>query len=318
MKIMRKLSGVTLLEILLVLVIASAIMLMTITISQQKLDEARRTRVTYQMQQILNAGLSFYLANNRWPNNVGQLQPDYVPSAFATSPYAEHFVLIGGAEGLPALYIITNVRTTATAQVVAGSLPFGFVTDETGASLSPPGQGGCAPEEGALPATCTYVVSSVNIPGQNLNNATAINRAGLYRSGACVPTPVCPLATMTPEIIVVPAQVNGIFEDPGSTGPVKMYPLSSFTAFAKGPNASASVPFCSSIQTGACESGNPGAPLPANQQYWRVCLEVQTEKGKVVPTDANWGRQVGTILAVTRCAIQGEAAESSSFNVWSQ
>lgn len=321
MKIMRKLSGVTLLEILLVLVIASAIMLMTITIAQQKLDEARRVRVTYQMQQILNAGLSFYLAHTRWPDTFTELQPDYIPQAISTNPYAEHFTLIGGVaqsnEGLPSLYVTTNVKTTATAQVVAGSLPFGFVSDADGASHTPPDQGNCAPSEGPLPATCTYVVSSVNIPGQNLNNATAINRAGLYHSGACVPTPVCPLAAMRPEIIVVPAQVNGVFEKPG-TGSTKMYPLSSFTAFAKGPHVSAGMANCSSNGSSDCASGDAAVTFPENKQFWRVCLQVETEKGKVVPADASWGQKLGTILAVTRCAMPNESRESSNFTVWSE
>jgi len=349
---MKKTQGVTLLEILLVLVISSSLLVMFISFTQQKTDELRRNRVSLQMQQILNAGLAYYVANAAWPPNLATLQSGgYLPPASVKfqTPWGTPFA-VNGATSATAytglFYVMANVKNSGTAQIVAGRLPLSFVSDSAGAGTTPPTQGGCA---GGITANCTYVVAGVNIPGQNLNNASAVNFAGLYHNGACVPAPTCPVdkngKTMRAAIYVVPASVSGINDLPTNCTnlgkgaiPINckanVYPLSSFTAYAKGdanqnPASANPGPLdCSEKQTSRpFECNSPAfsdlpATDPSNTKYWRVCLSIDTEKGHAYPTN-NLGNQqqgllMGTVLAITRCVPNNgnEAPSGSAFDVW--
>ena len=69
---LRKISGVTLIEILLVLVIIASIIVVAGRYFQQKAETMRIDRTALQMQYILSAGLAYYVANGTWPGNSGQ------------------------------------------------------------------------------------------------------------------------------------------------------------------------------------------------------------------------------------------------------
>ena len=288
----RKNNGFTLIETMLVAVIIAMVLYGTINFMTQRAEQARIDRSSLQMQQILNAGLAYYLQNSAWPPNIGCLQGSggglctnaYLPNPF-NSPWAGAAYTAGPGSN-PALFTVSvtvegAIKGAATAKALAGTLPLSN-------------------------ASGLVVTASVNIPGQNLNNARAVNFAGLYHQGACVPVPVCPVdpnsgVSMVPQIIVAPVQVSGV-NDPSSSN---VYPISSFTAYATGnatPPTNTSPPACTnSTVTPSCPALS--APYSA---YWRVCMQVVTEKGDIQSTNtSSWGNYV-TMLAITRCVVASE------------
>lgn len=310
----RKLAGFTLLEMLLVLVIAAALMTMFIGYTTQKADQLRRDRTSMQMQQILNASLAYYLANGKWPADMTALATNgYIPTTF-NNPYGYTFSLSSASTTAP-LYVVTTTGTALDAFVVAGTLPLAYVTDD---GTPNPDPSYCT---GPSVSDCRFVVAGVNVPGQNLNNARSINFAGLYHSGACVPVPSCPGA-MVAQIFVVPASINGINSDPG-TGVAQANPLTGYTAFATLPAAGGTGPNgCTTGSALACSAGSGGS-ITATDQYWRVCLSVVTTTGSVsAPTSSTWALDLGTVAAFTRCVPAksgGTITEpsGSDFTVWS-
>lgn len=317
-----KQKGFTLIELLLVMVIISVIIYASISYVQQQAESTRIARTSAQMQQILNAGLAYYIDNGSWPtpNSISTLQPKYLPSSSIVNPWGQPYQIFSYAVTAtnPRLfYVYTTIpvanansaSAAAAATAIAGLLPFGYTSKAAG---NPPVAQACTK------GNCV-AVAAVNIPGQNLNNATAVNFAGLYHHGGCVPVPSCPVdaagVQMVPQIMVVPASVSGV-KDPDSTN---VYPISSFTAYATSNRGAAfptdkSPPACdksTSLLTPICQID------PVNDQgtaaYWRVCLQIVTAAGDVqVPTRSNdrWGQYI-TLLAITRCAPVTEAAGSA-------
>ncbi len=313
-----KYAGFTLLEMLLVLVIATSILIMIITYTSTRTDESKRDFTVNQIEQILNAGLAYYINNSSWPADIGQLK---------TGKYLPNKTTINNAWGQP--YVFYNDATTGTfsictqitgrslgggtfastleSGIVANRLPMGYVTTSCPASGSPLDPATCNA------ATCA-VVTTVNIPGQNLNNARSFNFAGLYHNGACVPAPTCPTPSMEPSIMVVPVAVSGNY----AGGPT-VYPISSFMARAVGdasgnPTAVSPGPqMCSDkTKSSPCDGGT--SPLPAGL-YWRVCLQIVTERGTIGEAGSTWQPESGIVMAITRCVPANEPA-GSPFSVF--
>lgn len=320
-------NGFTLIEMMLVAAIISGFILMGIGYTQQRTRALMIDRASAQMQQILNAGLSYYVNNGSWPTNIAALQTaNYLP-ATVVSPY-----------GPSSSYLVSNSNSvfsvslslpdgypngTSIAQMIAGKLPFGV----TSAALTVPSGGGA-------PTTTAIITASVNIPAQNLNNVGNVSYTGVYHSGACVPVPTCPSTsasgtTITPEIQVVPVSFSGMY-DPGDSSTV--YPLTSITASVSGNYvnlSSGSGPAACGNDTSttatACYSdatlespltmagtGRVRTPISTGS-YWRVCLYVNTQAGEV-----KWDGITGNyaqVLALTRCKMTNESA-GSTMNVW--
>lgn len=361
-----KKDGFTLVEMLLVLVIMSSIIYMLMGYVIQRSDEMRRDRTTMQMQQILNAAMAFYVNNSYWPIQVngktpgdctGSMAP-YIPLSYPT----ENLDLLTGKAGGP-VYLsgytknpwgqdfdigcdsVTGNFSVGTAvgtpkegkvgdgTIIAGRLPSGVV--------------------GSIPGVKTEVVSTITIPGQNLNNARSVNYAGIYRSSACVPAPMCPNG-MKPSIFVVPVGVTGMKSARDCTKSpctVTANPIISFTAYARGkdlatpdpvPNVPNGGPLnCQidpkDVKAGECNWSDPQRtqklPVlnePGNPLYWRVCLAIVTDKGVAYPSQAEGadeayqhGMLLGSVLAITRCVpfdtTKGKPNESpvgSGFDIW--
>lgn len=343
--ITRKMKGFTLIEMLLVLVIISSILYMLFGYVQQKALQMRIDRTTTQMQQILNAGLSYYVVHGHWPvttagtaenltattaTNLLQTEGFLPANVTISSPWAgsDYFIYTDTQNKL--FYVYTSiVAGTATsgyassaANIIAGTLPMAYSTN---VNASPPTPGTpCVTAD----TTC-YVVSSVNIPGQNLNNAGAVNYAGLYKQGGCVPVPTCPTdpttgTPLTPQVVIVPVSVSGL-NDPNSNA---IYPISSFTGYAT-PAAALPDKCTGSSTQPACDAASTVGNAPATGKYWRACLQVVTEKGNVQTTNTNTaspgsgnpgaGTDFGTnvtLMAITRCPIPSESA-GSKFTIYS-
>lgn len=335
----KQIKGFTLIETLLVLIIISSILFMGMRYFQQKIQQMKIDRTTLQMQQILNAGLSYYVANGRWPvtvntsvditatpttNNLqNTVSGSYLPYGVTiASPWGgDHYYIYTDAEGkLFTVYTSITATTSGVAaamsNIIAGTLPLASTTATNG---TPPPTGS-TPICTTGDTTC-YIVASVSIPGQNLNNAAAVNFAGTYRNGACVPVPVCPRdpvsgVVMTPQIQLVPVSVSGLNE-PGDN----VYPIESFTAYARGPaTLPANPPACSGFSTYSppCNTGITGNPA---QSYWRACLQIITEKGNVAETNPYTGNPANdygakvSVMAITRCSINNEPS-GSNFNIY--
>lgn len=330
---MRKnIKGFTLVELLLVMVIIGVIMFAGMRYIEQRTLQMRIDRTSLQMQQILNAGLAYYVNNGEWPASISCLQGTggspcdtvYLPSTPITNPWGQPYN-VSNTDQL--FYVWTTVTAAASnttgsarsaATVIAGTLPLAYTSRDTG---TPPDPGTACTNTG----NC-LVVSSVNIPGQNLNNAGAVNFAGIYHHGACVPVPSCPVDqagnNLVPQIMVVPVSVSGVNDPSPSTD---VYPISSFTAYATSNNGTGTPtdfnpPTCSAVSADTnCYSSN-GVAITSGA-YWRVCLQVITEKGDVSQTNTDtgaeaWGKDV-TLMAVTRCAKSTENV-GSDFTVFSQ
>jgi prepilin-type N-terminal cleavage/methylation domain-containing protein len=311
----KYLKGFTLIEMLLVLVIASGIIYMAMGYVQQKTLQVRIDRTNLQMQQILNAGLAYYIGNAAWPATIACLQgvggaactQRFLPPTLS-SPWGSTYTITSTNSNL---YVYTAVTTnsaataSAYARIIAGKLPLAYTTSNVAAT--PPNQVVCSSN------TC-YVVASVNIPGQNLNNATAVNFAGVVAHGGCLPVPSCPLdpsgTPMVPEAIVVPVSVSGINDSGNNTN---VYPISSFTAYVL-PAATPTTtnpPFCTNSYWSNTWSDCAGPATGANARaYWRVCMQIVTERGDITRTRSDmWGNAVSA-AAFTRCSIRNEPGTS--------
>lgn len=354
----RKIKGVTLLEVMLVLAIASSLLVMMLNYTTQKSDELRRDKTVIQMQQILNAALSFYVNNSYWPISgassedtrcsarfqpiwslIDTLTSGYLPPGLMTSPYgSQYFISCDKASGTFTVAAVIN--NTANAMAIAGRLPLGYRSTN---SFSKYPMTSCT-----TGSDCTVALASVNIPGQNLNNARSVNFASVYYSGSCVPAPVCP-ANMKPAILVMPVAVSGVNEPPNCTqrqqcigrrsdgscimGNVtvcdgKANPINNFTGFAVGGGETGREPMdpntgpfgCKSDVATPCIKSLPNTPFESDGTlYWRVCLSVFTDKGEVDPlnTDINQGKMKGSLVAITRCVPNGgDEQPSGSIDVW--
>jgi prepilin-type N-terminal cleavage/methylation domain-containing protein len=324
----KKLKGFTLLEMVLVMAIMASVLVAILGYTTQKSDEVRRDRLVMQLQQVLNAGLAYYVNLGSWPatSDLSGLQTNhYLPSGTFNNPWGSAFSI--GIDTTPTtagnppeseFYACTSLPGAAyvAANVVASRLPFGQAIN--GSSTCPPSNSSSSSSSTPTPActssstTCT-IVASVSIPGQNLSNARSVNFAGLYHNGACVPVPECPGTNMTAEVVTVPVSVVG------TPDMVNAYPISSFTAtvsgapsntpaLCPGSTAPAGDTNCYSTTTGGT---NSTAFTTGN--FWRVCLKIVTGNGVVNYKSANMN--AGIILALTRCTPNNEPA-GSDFTVF--
>ncbi len=309
-------SGFSLLEMVLVLVIVTALLVMGMNYMRQRTLTLRIDRAALQMQQILNAGLAYYVANGKWPSTVYCLQaqtsstdckiaylPPQVKSPLTTNGGGDY--TLSSANGILIVCLGVSLAPTATiAGILVGKLPMAYSTSNISASSKPP----CTNAD----AIC-YVSSSVNIPGQDLSHASAVNFAGVYTHGGCVPVPECPVTALgspTPQIMMAPASVSGFGTtstdafSSGSTSP-NVYPISSFTAYATGPGTTP--PPCLDGFGMTCPAGSGS--------YWLTCVKLASGKGssKFALTGGMTGMQLAhgvTLMAFTRCAIPNEPSGS--------
>lgn len=308
MKKITATKGFSLIEMLLVLAVISAILMAVMGYTVQKSDEMRRDRAVTQIQQIQNAALAYYISTSAWPPTIQMLTGNgYLPNITIKSPWATDYAVKSNVT-MGTFSVCTTVNgsvTTApaTAQVIAGRVPMGYVANGATAASSP-----CP----TAPTTCNSasctVISQVSVPGQNLNNARSVNFAGVYRNGGCVPAPYCP-QNMTPTIYAIPVNVQGVYD---ANYPNKLYPLTGFTAYATGQLSSGSSPkVCNSSTTLTCGSGLPAAPF-----FWRVCMKIVTDKGPLSDAGVNTVQQdAAYILAITRCKPSTES-QGSGFDVF--
>jgi len=314
-QIQNKLTGFTLIELLLVMVIVSIIIYAGIGYVQQKAQQMRVDRTSMQMQQILNAALSYYVVNGSWPPNLSSLQGTYLANIPLTNPWGKPYSLVFTSSPTPPalIYVYTPVlqasssssgSAAAIAKVIAGTLPLAYTSAEACADSASCGAPPSIGTPCSASSTSCAVVASVNIPGQNLNNARAVNFANVYHHGGCVPVPACPVdaqgQTMTAEILLSVVQASGVSD----TGSSRVYPIESFTAYYTGGPGVTNPPACQNGTQVACN------PVGSASGYWRACIQIWTEKGDVSLSNSSaWGNYA-TLLAITRCSVVNEPSGS--------
>src|SRR3990167_1662020 len=69
-RVAKQKAGFTLIEMLLVMVIVGILIAMGANYMQQKAASLRMDRTVQQMEQILNAGLAYYINNGKWPEDI--------------------------------------------------------------------------------------------------------------------------------------------------------------------------------------------------------------------------------------------------------
>lgn len=317
----RRSSGVSLIEVLLVLAIMGMMLVVISRYLQQKTQQAKYDKMAVQMQQILSAGMSYYVNTGKWPVWISGIQclqgnvaagadctVAYLPTPFM-SPFGQPYRVADGGSSSSPFYVISRITSAqpgaakAYASVVAGMLPLAYTSGDIGSPL-PVASNVC----GA--GTSCEVVTSVNVPPQALEvNKGYLNFAGLYHPGSCVPVPVCP-ANSQPQVFVVPAQMQGT----DTAGGIYTKPITAFGAYAVGPSHWTTIPNCPNV------SVNPGCydvgTVNATQQYWRVCATVTTDRDVPSSNQSEWA--IGQVLlAVTRCSPLNGEAVGSNFVVYS-
>jgi prepilin-type N-terminal cleavage/methylation domain-containing protein len=314
-------KGFSLIEMLLVMVVVSSIIVMATSYMARKAETQRIDQTVLKMQYVLNAGLAYYVASangqtsgGEWPGSndlyyelkgpgSNSLQPNFLGSApildMAANPmWITHRTNATG--GPPNTFQVlacvpgTSTKSATNAKIIVGKLPLGFTMQNT-----------------ALNCSTTLAVGYVLMPSQVINQAMSMKFAGVYHHGACVPVPMCPDkaagagVTMTPQIFVVPLSVSGL----NGNGNTNIYPISSFTTFATPYSTNPSACSTYSTVSPACSNGN------SNELYWRVCLQLITERGDVQQSGStNWGDNVN-LAAFTRCQISNEPS-GSGFTVY--
>lgn len=319
----NKEKGFTLFEMLLVLVIITSVLLMLMTYLTRSADESKRDAAVLKYEQILNAGLAYYINYSAWPADMAALTTNnYLPNTprGINNPWGQGFTFYNDAT--TGTFSICSMITAGVssgaieAGILAGRLPMAYVTTSCPPQETPP-------ITAPAPADCTgadcALVSTVNIPGQNLNNARSVNFAGIYHNGACVPAPICP-TTMKPSIVVSPVSVSGTY-----TGTTEVFPLSSFTAYARGKGGNGTDQSAPALRPIACTADStsttgvdcesiPATPFTSGT-YWRVCLDVVTERGRIGDPGSEWKSSSGIIMAITRCVPNNEPP-GSTFDVF--
>jgi competence protein ComGC len=240
---MNKKKGFSLIEMMLVLVIITVMMAVYIQLNNQNTEQVRREKVAVQMSQILSASLAYYVNNGAWPatgtltSSNALVSSGYIPSNNLTANYYNSVYTLSTNTTSGTFSVATTLKGTLStlnninAGVIAGLIPLGSSSSAT-------------------------VTGTVNIPGQNLNNAMAINFAGIYNATGCVPAPNCP-SGMSPAIYVVPVSVNGDYTmpqycssatDPTTCVPAKSSAITGYSAYAVGApnNGSGQFPYTGS------------------------------------------------------------------------
>ena len=322
----RRYLGVTLLEILLVLALISIIFITGIRYYQQKLIQDKVDKSALDIQQILTAAMTFYVAKGVWPTGISCMKGDgtSIPNSTAkcdmsllpTTPNALSAPWALAAGGLTPYNVGVNTNDTSDpkfyvslpissksypntnvlyAQMISNKLPLGYTTT----TFPPPAPPATVPACTTGGTTCTAVVG-IMPPGQSLSNAGNLNYSGVYYHGGCIPVPECPMSNpndptslLQPQVFVVPVSVSGFVDSPTSGNPA-IYPITSFTAYVTPQSTLGSQPAgCNGTTTaGTC-------PNIATSTYWRACLDIQTQQ---TPSSTSpwWAQKVG-IAAFTRC-----------------
>lgn len=193
----RSQRGFTLLELLLVLAIMASLTVAGLGWYRHRVAQAKVVKTGLQMQQLLQAGMAYYVDHRVWPSSVSKLQ-DYLPQLHVNNPWGNdasspyHYQIISEPNARY-LQLKTWLPTTgvingqAMAQQIAARLPYAKAEIDSSGNAS--------------------VISSVTLPGQAIqdHNRPLITQVATVPSLTQVNKPTdCP-AHMHPQLNVAMA-----------------------------------------------------------------------------------------------------------------
>lgn len=164
-----KTKGFTLIELLFVIAIISVIAAAGMSIVKQRAQEAKVEKCALQMQQMLQAGMAYYVDNNCWPHEAkcASGAPDfathYIPVGTTINPWGEQLNYQYTATPGSRFQVTTKAPNNSIAQRVAGMLPNAEV-DKT---------------------DVTKIITETTIPGQVTGETNVyVAKVGLTSGGA--------------------------------------------------------------------------------------------------------------------------------------
>lgn len=309
-------KGYTLLAVMLFLVILGAAVAIGLNYTEQKTDELYRDKAAMQMQQILNAGLAYYITDGSWPTTGTTASPEQLNASSLLltknfilttpiSPWGQPYYIAANktTDGNNTFVVSTTTNSQTEAVILASRLPMGV-------------------------ASGTAVSAQVNVPGQNVANARSVNFSAVYHNNGCVPVPSCPPGT-SPKILVAPAAAQGLYNsttctdanDPSTCTSNRAVDITGVVATANPP---ATVDGTAGTGPNSCDTSAPtgcsaqivnsgGSNTPTyitSGKFWRVCIKVTTALGVVNPNTPAWAELAASVVAFTRCATDNEPSGS--------
>ncbi len=88
------LKGMTLLEVVVVLVVMGIILSVLIPNSLERIKKAKCEKTVHELTVIAEAAVDYFLVEGIWPS-LSQLAPKYIPSAITSNPFGESYQILG-------------------------------------------------------------------------------------------------------------------------------------------------------------------------------------------------------------------------------
>lgn len=209
--------GFTIIELLLVIALIAAMSVSGIALFQQRTTQLKIEKTALQIQQWLQAAMSYYVDNGAWPTDVSQLLQDannstkayYLPLSVANNPWGYAYS-IQPIQNNRLIEVTVNVpvfnagNLLAYAQRIAARLPNATATGT---------------------ATTALVSADANVPGSAIhtNNGNSISIIGIYKitvpvkQGYEVPKPTeqqCPSASNVANVYYSLSAIQNLNVDP--------------------------------------------------------------------------------------------------------
>lgn len=187
--------GFALLEVALAVIIAAAVFLATIEFLDISTHRASAQRIAQEINEIFNAGISYYLANaDTWPDSMQTLVDSGLLPALPINPWGyDYKVDSSGTKKSTTNWVIGTCAPASVANNLAALLPYGTITDSTMDHCN------------VVSKSIKYVTTTINqtIGGQKDNLV-----ATMVASGDSVAAPACPIVSgkqYVPHIYLLPA-----------------------------------------------------------------------------------------------------------------
>lgn len=209
----KQIAGFSLLELILALAVLSVIVTLGLAAYNQKVLNDQVERSALQIQLYLQAGMAFYVDNNRWPNQNNPSEIiNYLPQGIANNPWGNAYNYSAAGDDNALFEVTTRVPSLRSvsaqnlATLIANRLPAASVNAITGtvtAQVNIPGQAS------NLPDGDEQIVGVQSIASQNSGSAIEVFQcpSGFNRSVVTMPSA---FVASTPSRPSVPSRIASL------------------------------------------------------------------------------------------------------------